>query len=81
MPRKSWTAERIDLLMKLWAEGETAVVIAAQLGRVSRSAVMGMVFRLRLHTGKASDHAPSKANRARARRGRRTGAPPAKNEI
>ena len=79
MPRKSWTAERIDLLMKLWAEGETAVVIAAQLGRVSRSAVMGMVFRLRLHTGKASDRAPSKANvhehgaiAAPARRRRRT---------
>jgi GcrA cell cycle regulator len=62
MPGESWTAERIDLLRKLWAQGETAVVIAARLGGMSRSAVMGKVFRLRLHTDKASDNASSKEN-------------------
>ncbi len=44
----AWTAERIDLLKRLWAEGETAAVIAARLGGMSRSAVLGKIFRLRL---------------------------------
>jgi GcrA cell cycle regulator len=43
-----WTYERIELLEKLWAEGATANAIAAQLGGLSRSAVLGKIFRLRL---------------------------------
>ena len=46
----SWTAEHIELLKKLWTNGETAAAIAAHLGGMSRSAVLGKVFRLRLHT-------------------------------
>jgi GcrA cell cycle regulator len=46
-----WTSERIELLRKLWGEGDTAAAIAARLGGISRSAVMGKVFRLRLHAG------------------------------
>jgi GcrA cell cycle regulator len=56
----SWTAERIELLKKLWANGETAVAIAAHLGGMSRSAVLGKVFRLRLHTDNAAAAAPAK---------------------
>ena len=48
MQTPPWTAERIELLQKLWAEGETAASIAARLGGISRSAVLGKVFRLRL---------------------------------
>ncbi len=44
----SWTAERLDLLRQLWAEGQTAAAIAARLGAMSRSAVLGKIFRLRL---------------------------------
>jgi GcrA cell cycle regulator len=51
MPDGSWTVERVDLLRRLWAAGETAAAIAARLGGASRSAVMGKVFRLRLGTG------------------------------
>ena len=51
MPNEAWTAERIALLKKLWAEGETAAAIAIRLGAMSRSAVLGKVFRLRLGTG------------------------------
>ncbi len=51
MPGEAWTVERIDLLRKLWAEGETATAIAARLGGISRSAVLGKVFRLRLCVG------------------------------
>ena len=49
MPRQScWTAERIALLKDLWAQGATAVAIGAHLGGMSRSAVLGKVYRLRL---------------------------------
>lgn len=43
-----WTAESIDLLRELWAAGETAAAIGDRLGGMSRSAVLGKVFRLRL---------------------------------
>jgi GcrA cell cycle regulator len=50
MRTDSWTAERIELLRRLWAQGETAAAIAARLGGLSRSAVLGKIFRLRLDT-------------------------------
>lgn len=43
-----WTNERIGLLRTLWAAGESAQAIAERLGGVSRSAVLGKLFRLRL---------------------------------
>jgi GcrA cell cycle regulator len=43
-----WTTERIALLKRLWAQGNTANAIAAELGGLSRSAVLGKIFRLRL---------------------------------
>ncbi len=57
MPTESWTIEQIDLLKRLWHEGLTAAAIAARLGGLSRSAVLGKVHRLRLRTDKAT--APS----------------------
>ncbi|WP_332065313.1 GcrA family cell cycle regulator [Bartonella sp. CB189] len=43
-----WTCERVELLKKLWGEGLSASQIAAQLGGVSRNAVIGKVHRLKL---------------------------------
>lgn len=43
-----WTDERVEQLTKLWAEGLSASQIAAQLGGVSRNAVIGKVHRLHL---------------------------------
>jgi len=43
-----WTDERVEQLKKLWAEGLSASQIAAQLGGVSRNAVIGKVHRLQL---------------------------------
>lgn len=43
-----WTDERVELLRKLWADGLSASQIAAQLGSVSRNAVIGKVHRLKL---------------------------------
>ena len=43
-----WTEERVELLKKLWADGLSASQIAAQLGGVTRNAVIGKVHRLGL---------------------------------
>src|SRR5262245_62052430 len=45
-----WTAERVELLAVLWAEGHSASQIAAKLngGSITRSAVIGKVHRLKL---------------------------------
>jgi len=42
-----WTDERIAILKQMWADGATAAAIAARLGGLSRSAVLGKIHRLR----------------------------------
>lgn len=55
----SWTDERVEVLKKLWSEGLSASQIAAQLGGVSRNAVIGKVHRLKLSgRGKTTTAAP-----------------------
>ena len=44
----SWTEERVQLLKKLWQDGLSASQIAAELGGVTRNAVIGKVHRLGL---------------------------------
>ena len=44
----SWTDERVDILRKLWLDGHSASQIAAELGGVTRNAVIGKVHRLGL---------------------------------
>ncbi len=44
----SWTDERVDRLKKLWTDGLSASQIAAELGGVTRNAVIGKVHRLGL---------------------------------
>jgi GcrA cell cycle regulator len=44
----SWTDERVAQLKKLWADGLSASQIAAELGGVTRNAVIGKVHRLGL---------------------------------
>ena len=44
----SWTEERIELLTKLWQEGLSASQVAAEMGGISRNAVIGKVHRLGL---------------------------------
>lgn len=59
-----WTDERVELLKKLWADGLSASQIAAQLGGVTRNAVIGKVHRLGL-SGRAKSSTPSTAPRLR----------------
>jgi len=44
----SWTDDRVDILRKLWTDGLSASQIAAELGGVTRNAVIGKVHRLGL---------------------------------
>lgn len=46
--RYDWNEARVALLARRWAEGASASVIALELGGVSRSAVLGKIFRLKL---------------------------------
>ena len=55
----SWTDERVELLKKLWADGLSASQIAAELGGITRNAVIGKVHRLGL-SGRAKS--PSSAS-------------------
>lgn len=55
----SWTDERVELLKKLWGEGQSASQIAKELGGVTRNAVIGKVHRLGLSNRAGS--APVKA--------------------
>jgi GcrA cell cycle regulator len=54
----SWTDERVELLKKLWSDGLSASQIAAELGGITRNAVIGKVHRLGL-SGRAKS--PSSA--------------------
>lgn len=64
----AWTDERVATLSKLWADGLSASQIAAELGGVTRNAVIGKVHRLGL-SGRAkpantSAKRPKRAPRA-----------------
>src|SRR5438067_964924 len=54
----SWTDERVEHLKKLWSDGLSASQIAAELGGITRNAVIGKVHRLGL-SGRAK--APTSA--------------------
>ena len=66
----TWTDERVELLKKLWADGQSASEIAGELGGITRNAVIGKVHRLGL-SGRAKSPSsaaprPRKARAARA---------------
>ncbi|PRY25492.1 GcrA cell cycle regulator [Aliiruegeria haliotis] len=57
----SWTEERVEILKKMWGEGQSASQIAKELGGVTRNAVIGKVHRLGLSnrtTGAAAAEKP-----------------------
>lgn len=60
----SWTDERVDILKKMWGEGQSASQIAKELGGVTRNAVIGKVHRLGLSNraggGTTTAKAPAK---------------------
>lgn len=61
-----WTDERTKRLKQLWAEGLSASQIAARLGGVTRSAVIGKSYRLCLTPRKSSNPEQNKNKRRAA---------------
>jgi len=57
----SWTAERTALAVKLWGLGKSASQVAADLGDVSRNAVIGKLHRLGL-SGRGAPSTPKGPN-------------------
>ena len=57
----SWTDERVELLKKMWGEGQSASQIAKELGGVTRNAVIGKVHRLGLSNRAGAAPAPTAA--------------------
>ena len=57
----SWTDERVELLKKMWIEGQSASQIAKELGGVTRNAVIGKVHRLGLSNRNGAEAEPSAA--------------------
>jgi GcrA cell cycle regulator len=66
----SWDDGRIERLKKLWSDGLSASQIAAELGGVTRNAVIGKVHRLGLSNregaAEEAEAAPAAADRAAA---------------
>lgn len=60
----SWTDERVEVLKKMWGEGQSASVIAKELGGVTRNAVIGKVHRLGLSNRAGSTKAAPKKEAA-----------------
>src|SRR6056297_6518 len=57
----SWTDERVEMLKKMWSEGQSASQIAKELGGVTRNAVIGKVHRLGLSNRAGASPAPAEA--------------------
>jgi hypothetical protein len=89
-----WTDERIALLRTLWSGGATSQAIAERLGGVSRAAVLGKIFRLRVQAAASAPAALTResnkkldlkidgaheASLPRRRRGKRNASPATQN--
>src|SRR6201996_4516168 len=62
----TWSDERVEQLKKLWESGLSASQIAAELGNVTRNAVIGKVHRLGL-SGRAKTPASAAPRQRKAR--------------
>jgi GcrA cell cycle regulator len=62
----TWTDERVESLKKMWGEGLSASQIAAELGGITRNAVIGKVHRLGL-SGRAKSPSATAARPRKAR--------------
>lgn len=62
----SWTEERVEQLKKLWEAGLSASQIAAEIGNITRNAVIGKVHRLGL-SGRAKSPSSAAPRQRKAR--------------
>ncbi len=62
----SWTDDRVEILKKMWGEGQSASQIAKELGGVTRNAVIGKVHRLGLSNRATTGTAAKAETKAKA---------------
>jgi GcrA cell cycle regulator len=60
-----WTEERIERLKTLWADGRSCSQIAAELGGITRNAVIGKIHRLGFHPARKPGGPSGDTNGAR----------------
>jgi GcrA cell cycle regulator len=72
----SWTDERVELLKKMWGEGQSASQIAKELGGVTRNAVIGKVHRLGLSNRNSTGAAKSAEPKEKVAAAAKPAAPP-----
>lgn len=70
-----WTAERVELLKELWADGLTGSQIAAELGGITKSSVIGKIHRLGLSGRKPGTKPGSKHPHVGVKRKQSSAAP------
>lgn len=61
----AWTSDRVDKLKTMWADGLSGGQIANRLGGVSRNAVIGKAFRLKLASRSTTSRVPMHRNQKR----------------
>lgn len=76
----SWTDERVELLKKMWGEGQSASQIAKELGGVTRNAVIGKVHRLGLSNRATTAAKPDAKAKAAPKTEPKPKAPPRSSE-
>ena len=76
----SWTDDRVELLKKMWGEGQSASQIAKELGGVTRNAVIGKVHRLGLSNRAGSGTAATAKAEAKPKPASKAAPPKAKVE-
>ncbi|MEM6307866.1 MAG: GcrA family cell cycle regulator [Pseudomonadota bacterium] len=62
----AWTDERVEILKRMWGEGQSASTIAKELGGVTRNAVIGKVHRLGLSNRTTAAASGAKAETPKA---------------
>lgn len=70
-----WTDDRVEILKKMWGEGQSASQIAKELGGVTRNAVIGKVHRLGLSNRTDNSNAKAKKTIVKAKPTRKQTAP------
>ena len=72
----SWTDDRVEVLKKMWGEGQSASQIAKELGGVTRNAVIGKVHRLGLSNRAGSSSAATAKKEAKSKATSKTASAP-----
>ena len=72
----SWTDDRVEVLKKMWGEGQSASQIAKELGGVTRNAVIGKVHRLGLSNRAGSNSAATAKKEAKPKATSKTASAP-----